>query len=90
MTFALLALFSVFTAASYAGSSVSATVNTECDGGHKCTDKCKKDENGKCTEAKAECKSDEKKADCCKKDAKSCHGKEAKAGKKSKKSNSDS
>lgn len=62
-------IFGAFMLTSYAASSVVTTSSEICEGGHKCTDKCKKDKDGKCLEAKSEANKDGK-AGCCKKDKK--------------------
>ena len=88
LTFAFLTIFSTFTIASYASSIGYTSPNTECDGGHECTDKCKKDKDGKCAEAKSKNQEGEK-AGCCKKDDKSCKNKKEKHSQKNKKVSTD-
>lgn len=76
--FAAIGLFSVNASASNYSVATGATI--ECDGGHECTDKCKKDENGKCADAKATANGEKGETpSCCSKSEKSCHGKKGKA-----------
>ena len=58
-----------------------------CDGGHECSDKCKKDKDGKCAEAGTadnKGKEGEKPACCSKESKESCHGKKSDSKGKSK------
>ncbi|MEQ8324859.1 MAG: hypothetical protein RIC15_00450 [Vicingaceae bacterium] len=82
LTLALMTAMGAFIMTSNANSNAPATADITCDGGHKCDDKCKKDKDGKCSEAKAsaENKGDENaKPSCCKKGEKSCHGEKGKS-----------
>ena len=80
LTFALMTAFGAFILTSYAAANTTTESTVVCEGEHKCDDKCKKDKNGKCAEAKAE-SGDKAAASCCKKGEKSCKGKKAKNGK---------
>ena len=80
-TFAMITALGAFTFASINSNDISTSTEIACEGEHKCDDKCKKDDNGKCAEAKGE-KGEAK--SCCSKDKKkSCHGKKAKSNDKS-------
>jgi len=89
LTFALMTAFGAFMLTSYAASSVTTTSSEICEGEHKCNDKCKKDKDGKCAEAKAEGK-DSAKASCCKKEKKkSCCAKKSESSSKEKEDKTD-
>lgn len=78
LTMAMLVSLGLFTASSYASGIQFTISEITCGGGHECSDKCKKDKDGKCAEATEANKGKEgEKAACCSKESKkSCHKKE--------------
>ncbi len=82
LTVALVTTFGAFMFASNTADDITNSTAISWEGEHKCDDKCKKDKDGKCAEAKADNKGEEK-AGCCSKDSKkSCHAKKNKSKKK--------
>lgn len=71
----LIAAMSLFSITSNASNLISTDIISIVDGGHECSDKCKKDKDGKCSETSSDVKGkDGEKAACCSKaDKKSCH-----------------
>ena len=87
MNLAMVVALSAAVSTTYATSAVLNGTGIEYGGGHKCNDKCKKDENGNCVKAKSEKKKKGKAQaqgkSCCKGGENSCHGKKDGQGPKS-------
>lgn len=74
-TLTLITAFGLFAISTNASNVISTEVVSIVDGGHECDNKCKKDKDGKCSEASTDAngKEGEKAACCSKADKKSCH-----------------